>query len=342
VMEGQAAAYFEHKGKLLIVVLGNPARNEEHRSLTIRYKAKPAKGLVFFPDQVYTSFFTSDWMPCDDRPDDPATLRLAIEPPVNTKTAGSGHFDGTAWVLETPTPTFLFAFAVGNFAESTAEANGVKLRVLGRADVFEATGAAMRFLAGRSGKPYPVDTYTQVFAHGQVEQEAVGLTLLPDSYAEKLAKQPDDLWLLAHELAHQWYGIGIPAKDWSDFWLSEGMATFLADAFLEQRYGKARYDREIEQARATYESLRNQGKDRPLYYTDWQTPQQAGGRIPYDKGAWVLAELRRQLNDQVFWKGLRVYTSEHWATAVTSSDFQQSMQAAAGKDLTKFFERWVY
>ncbi|HUI53333.1 MAG TPA: M1 family aminopeptidase [Bryobacteraceae bacterium] len=342
VTEGQAVAYFERKGKLLIVVLGNPARNEERRTLTIRYTAKPAKGLVFFPDQVYTSFFTSDWMPCDDRPDDPATLRLTIEPPPNTKVAASGRFDGAAWVVDTPTPTFLFAFAAGNFAESTAEANGVKLRVLGKADVFETTGAALRFLADRSGKPYPGDTYTQVFAHGQVEQEAVGLTLLPESYIEKLAKQPDDLWLLVHELAHQWYGIGIPAKDWSDFWLSEGMATFLADAFLEQRCGKARYDHEIEQSHATYESLRNQGKDRPLYYTDWQTPQQAGGRIPYDKGAWVLAELRRQLTDEVFWKGLRLYTSEHWGTAVTSTDFQQSMQAAAGKDLTKFFERWVY
>jgi aminopeptidase N len=111
------------------------------------------------------------------------------------------------------------------------------------------------------------------------------MTLLPEKYAADLAQHPDNLNLLAHELAHQWYGVKIVAKDWSDFWLSEGMATFLADAFLEQRFGKARYDREIAESKQTYDNLRAQGRDRPLFFTDWQTPQQAGGPLPYHKGA---------------------------------------------------------
>jgi aminopeptidase N len=200
----------------------------------------------------------------------------------------------------------------------------------------------MAFLAERSGHAYPGDTYTQVFPHGGVEQEAVGMTLLPESYGAGLAQHPGDLWLLAHELAHQWYGIGIPARDWSDFWLSEGMATFLADAFLEKRFGKARYESEIANSRQIYDSLRTQGKDRPLFYTGWQTPQQAGGSLPYHKGAWVLSELRRQLTDEVFWRGLRAYTAAHWGNPVTSDDLKAAMQSAAGKDLTKFFEQWVY
>ena len=342
VKEGQAARYFERKEKSLIVVLGAPAFKNQHRTLTIRYTAGPAKGLVFFPDQIYTSFFTSDWMPSDDRPEDRATLRIALDVPARFKTAASGHPDGTDWVIDTPTPPFLFAFAAGEFAESTRKEDGVTLRILGKADVFEATAAAMRFLVERSGKPYPGDTYTQIFTHGTVEQEAVGMTLLPESYVKDLTQQPDDLWLLAHELAHQWYGIAIPAKDWSDFWLSEGMATFLADAFLEQRFGKARYDREIAHSKQIYDTLRTQGKDRPLFFTDWQTPQQAGGALPYHKGAWVLSELRRQLTDEVFWRGLRAYTTAHWGNPVTSDDLQAAMQSAAGKDLTKFFQQWVY
>jgi aminopeptidase N len=346
VREGPAARYFERKAKLLIVVLAAPAHKDDRRTLTIRYTALPAKGLVFFPDQIYTSFFTSDWMPSDDRPDDRATLRLVLDAPPRYKVAASGHPDGAAWVVNTPTPPFLFAFAAGEFAESTSRVDGVTLRVLGKADgkadVFDATAAAMHFLAERSGHAYPGDTYTQVFTHGAVEQEAVGLTLLPESYSLGLAQHPEDLWLLAHELAHQWYGIAIPARDWSDFWLSEGMATFLADAFLERRYGKARYDLEIAHSRQIYDALRTQGKDRPLYYTDWQTPQQAGGSLPYHKGAWVLAELRRQLTDEVFWRGLRAYTTAHWGNTVTSEDLQIAMQSAAGKDLTKFFQQWVY
>jgi aminopeptidase N len=333
VLDNQAPQWFERKGSLLIVVLTNPVRTGEHRRVTIRYQAGPAKGLVFFPDQVYTSFFTSDWMVCNDRSDEPATLRLQVAAPADFKIAATER-------LDTPTPPFLYAFAVGAFEESTSEVNGVKLRVLGHASVFEPTSAALRFLAERSGKPYPGSTYTQVFAHGSVEQEAAGMTLLPESYGADLAAHPDNLWLLAHELAHQWYGIGIPCKDWSDFWLNEGMATFLADAFLERRFGKARYEREIEHSRQIYETLKAAGKDRPLSFSDWETPQQAGGQIPYHKGAWVLSQLRRQLSDEVFWRGLRLYTSEHWGKPVTSADFDKSMETAAGKSLTRFFEKW--
>jgi aminopeptidase N len=55
-----------------------------------------------------------------------------------------------------------------------------------------------------------------------------------------------------------------------------------------------------------------------------------------------LAELRRQLTDEVFWRGLRAYTTAHWGNTVTSEDLQIAMQSAAGKDLTKFFQQWVY
>ena len=345
VKEGQSALYFERKEKILIVVMRSPVYKTDHRSITIRYTAVPAKGLVFFPDQIYTSFFTSDWMPCDEHPEDRATLALTIDLPPQFKVAASGHPNGATWTLDKPYPAFLFAFAAGDFAENTKKVDGVTLRVLGKANVFDDTAAVMKFLSGRSGKPYPFDSYTQVFTHGTVEQEAVGMTLLPEKkYPAESA--PDNLDLLAHELAHQWYGVGIVARDWSDFWLSEGMATFLADCFLEQRFGKARYEREIAQSKQTYDNLRAQGKDRPLFFTDWQTPQQAGGPLPYHKGAYLLSELRRLLTDEVFWRGLRAYTNGHWGGQVTSDDFEAAMSSVAGKDLnkqlTKLFQQYIY
>jgi aminopeptidase N len=346
VKEGQAPRYFEHKEKTLMVVLPSPLYKNDHKTISIRYTAAPAKGLVFFPDQIYSSFFTSDWMPCDEHPEDRATLSLTIDVPPQFKVAASGHPNGSTWTLDTPYPAFLFAFAAGNFDESTRKVGGVTLRVLGKADVFSDTAAVMKFLTERSGKPYPLDTYTQVFTHGTVEQEAVGMTLLPEKYAAELVKQPEHLNLLAHEFAHQWYGVQIVAKDWSDFWLSEGMATFLADAFLEQRFGKARYDREITDSKQTYENLRSQGRDRPLFFTDWQTPQQAGGPLPYQKGAFVLSELRRVLTDNLFWRALQAYTGAHWGGQVTSDDLEAAMASVASKDLnkqlTKIFQQYIY
>jgi len=345
VKDGSAARYFEHKDRSLVVALPSPVYKNDHKTITIRYTAVPAKGLVFFPDQIYTSFFTSDWMPCDEHPEDRATLSLTIDVPAQFKVAASGHPEGTTWTLDNPYPAFLFAFAAGDFAESTRKVDGVTLRILGKADVFDDTAAVMKFLTERSGKPYPLDTYTQVFTHGTVEQEAVGMTLLPEKYAAELTKQPENLNLLAHEFAHQWYGVQIVARDWSDFWLSEGMATFLADVFLEQRFGKARYDREIADSRQTFENLRAQGRDRPLFFTDWQTPQQAGGPLPYQKGAFVLAELRRVLTDEPFWRALRAYTAAHWGGQVTSSDLEAAMASVGGKELnkqlTKIFQQYI-
>jgi aminopeptidase N len=346
VKDGQTTLYFERKDRILIVALRSPVFKGDHRTLTIRYTAVPAKGLVFFPDQIYTSFFTSDWMPCDEHPEDHATLTLTLDVPAQFKVAASGQPEGATWTLDTPYPAFLYAFAAGEFVESSKKVDGITLRVLGKANVFDETESAIKFLSERSGKPYPLDTYTQVFTHGTVEQEAVGMTLLPEKYAADLAAKSDNPNLLVHELAHQWYGIKILAKDWSDFWLSEGMATFLADAYVEKRFGKARYDREIADSRGIYEGLRAQGKDRPLFFTDWQTPQQAGGPLPYHKGAVFLAQLRVLLTDEVFWRGLQRYTSAHWGTTATSDDIEAAMSGVAGKDLnkqlTKLFHQWIY
>ena len=346
VKDGQAALYFERKGPLLMVALPTPAFNNDKRTLTIRYTAVPAKGLIFFPDQIYTSFFTSHWMPCDDHPEDRSTLALTIDVPSQFKVAASGHPDGTAWRLDTPYPAFLFAFAAGDFAESSKKVDGVTLRILGKANVFDDTASVMKFLTERSGRAYPLDTYTQVFTHGTVEQEAVGMTLLPEKYAADMLQRPDNLNLLAHELAHQWYGIQLVARDWSDFWLSEGMATFLADAFVEQRFGKARYESEIADSKQRYATLRAQGKDRPLFFTDWQLSSQAGGPLPYHKGAYLLSEIRRTLGDDLFWRGLKAYTAAHWGGPVTSDDFEAAMLSVAGKEynksLTKLFQEYIY
>jgi aminopeptidase N len=208
--------------------------------------------------------------------------------------------------------------------------------------LLDVTRDAVQFFGEKTGKAYSGALYTQVFTHGRPEQENANLTLLAESYNDSLQKQPDDLWLLAHELAHQWYAVQIQCLDWSDFWLNEGMATFLADAYLEHRFGRQRYEKEIEQSRTLYEGLKSQGQDRSLSFHNWTTTQEASGRIPYHKGAYVLDLLRRHMGDDAFWRGLRLYTRDNWNQSVTSEDLQNAMQAAAGKSLTPFFEQWVY
>jgi len=346
VLDGKTRLRSERRGGLLIVTLSTPAIERVPRTLTIRYRAGPGKGLKFFADQVYTEFFTSDWMVSNDRPDGRATLRLRIAAPAGWRVAASGVAAGAAeWRIDTPAAPFLYGFAAGRFQET----GGAGLRLLGSADamlsapaILDATRAALRFFAAKTGKGYPAPLYTQVFTHASPMQENADITLLPEAYANGLRADPDDLWLLAHELAHQWYAIAIPCQDWSDFWLNEGMATFLADAFLEQRFGRERYEREMERSRGIYERLRSEGKDRALSFHAWTTANEASGQIPYHKGAYVLDMLRRELGEDAFWRGFEIYTRDNWRRPVTSRDFQKAMEAAAGRSLSAFFEQWVY
>jgi aminopeptidase N len=369
VVEGQAPLWFERKGSTLVVVLTNPLHPDEHRTITVRYQAGPAPGLKFFPDQIYTSV-TSDWMACDERPGERATLHLTIAAPPDAKAAGSGQLAATRasegqsiteWQLDSATGPSWFGFALGAFAENTSEAEGVKLRVLGAGtEVFEPTTAAMRYLAERSGEHYPGQTYTQVFIHGDAALSmAAGLTLLPERSAKGLGKQPDALWLLTSELAHQWYGLGIASQDWSDLWLSEGVSAYLADAFLGQRLGKESYASQIDHSRQIYNMARTQGKDRPLSYGDWTTRQDAGGEILAHKGACFLDLVHELVGDSAFWEAFRLYTTAHWGQAAASEDFQKAFAAIGGstprtgkkgaaasknnaKTLDNLFSTWVY
>jgi aminopeptidase N len=357
VVEDFASLRFERRGELLVVQLGNPVRLGQERAISIRYDAGPAAGLSFFEDQVYSAYFTSHWMVCDDRPDDRATLRLTISAPASAKVAASGrlvktHREGpraiSEWRQDAEVPPFVFGFAVGDFVESMVQSDRVKLRYLGKNDtntlrkIFQNTAPALRFLSEKSGMPYPGTTYTQILARREPKQEAAAFTLLPEDYGQTLLSHPDDLWLLVHEFAHQWYGIGIACRDWSDFWLNEGLATFLADVFLEQQFGRERYQHEVEEARRIYEQLKLAGRDRPLSFHGWNTAREAGGQLPYYKGAWVLHLLRMQMGEDAFWRGLRVYTKDNWGRAVTSRDFQKSMEAASTMNLSDFFDLWVY
>jgi aminopeptidase N len=284
----------------------------------------------------------------------------------------------TEWRQKQPIPTFVFGFTAGLFKFQSRRAAKTQLRlaVLAhplpappqvpatppvdtpspltateserldssplQATLLDDTASALVFFEGIAGVPYPASEYTTVFAHGEVMQEACRFTLLPETYLAALEKDPGDLWLLAHELAHQWWGIALTGRDWSDFWLNEGVATFVADAFLEKRFGKQRYETELARSRKIYEDIVTTRGGRPLHFTLWTLPSEAGGPIPYHKGALFLAALRSRLGDATFWPAFRSYTRAHIGQAVTSEMFQESMQNSCQCDLRSLFGEWVY
>jgi len=370
VQEGASSRAFVVDGSRVRITLPHERSNDERRAgpldrpvtrtLTITYHGAPSSGLVFnaVREQIYTVFSTSQWMVAIDDPSARATLRLRLTMPRTWTASASGREIARRevpgnnvvmeWEQDRPVPTYTFGFAAGAFSEVTDRAGRTALRFLGRGfteselrRVFGETAQMIAFVEERTGVPYPGDTYAQALVARTAGQEMAGLSIVSEEYGRAVIADPSAIGLLAHELAHQWWGNMVTCQAWTEFWLNEGFATYMAAAYREQRFGRDAYLKDVESMKTRYEQVRARGNDRPLVFTSWDHPTADDRTIVYQKGAYVLHQLRELLGYAAFWAGIRRYTSEHFGRSVTTGDFRDAMEKASGRDLRAFFDRWV-
>jgi aminopeptidase N len=147
--------------------------------------------------------------------------------------------------------------------------------------------------------------------------------------------------LIAHEIAHQWFGNSATEKSWNHVWLSEGFATYFSILYLENVYGDERRKEELATDRreiiAYYKT--NPSPIVDLTITD---PMRVLSTNTYQKAGWVLNMLRHKLGDTTFWKGIRQYYALYRNSNVLTDDFRQVMEAVSGKRLEDFFQQWLF
>lgn len=362
VSENGFALAFEKTASQLIIQLPGEKKTKAERQLTITYHGAPSSGMQFLPEltQVFTAYSTSQWLPCLDAPDNRASFDLNLILPADLQVVANGRLlasqllgDGqqlSRWSQTRAMPSYLYGFAAGHFREVRQQHGKILLRYLTPQNfsedqvrqIFRDTAGMLDFYADKAGVAYPDALYTQVLASVSVAQELDGFALMGERYGQRVLADPAKIWLGAHELSHQWWGNNLTNRAWTEFWLNEGIASFMNAAYLEQRFGREAYLKQIAAAREQYEKVRSAGKDKPLVFADWDHPSAEDRSLAYDKGAYLVHLLREELGEQVFWSGLRAYTRKHWGKAVGSADFQTSMEAASGRDLSVFFDRWVY
>lgn len=361
VRENKAQLLFKSVGKRVKITLLRAAQTNEKHKIEIQYHGTPQFGIKFFPErrQIYTEFSTSQWLVCIDAPADRATLKLKLILPPKLTVVASGQLllehrlvsgkTVSEWEQKTPVPTYTFGFAAGIFRESSDKSGKVRLRYLGAASfseaelkrVFADTADMIKFYEKVAGVRYLDSTYTQVLVEGDAAQEMSSFAALSEDYGREVLKDEGQLWLIAHELAHQWWGNMVTCLDWRHFWLNEGMATFMAAAYQEHRFGQAKYLKEIEKSRVRYEKVKEAGKAKPLVFPDWNKPSREDRTIVYHKGAYVLHLLREELGDKEFWQAIKDYTGKYYGKSVTTIEFQKSVEETTGRDLSKFFAKWV-
>jgi len=142
-------------------------------------------------------------------------------------------------------------------------------------------------------------------------------------------------WLLAHEMAHQWWGDCVSVNTWPDVWLSEGFATYSESIFREHAYGVAAYHDYVQSSYMT--PVFNSQENFPVYDPDY-----LWGTTVYEKGAIVLHMLRHVLGDSLFFQSLAAYRQAYEHQSATTAQFQQVVESVSGQGMGWFFDEWVY
>jgi aminopeptidase N len=368
---------FDYDSQRLVVHLEPDLRSGEETTIEVDYSVtRPRLGLYFItpdaaypekPVQVWTQCQDEDaryWFPCFDAPNEMATTEITVTVPQPYFALSNGTLRATRrddaaqtltyhWVQEQPHATYLMTLVVGEFAERTEMVDGLPVQwyvTPGReADgqrAFGDTPAMVRFFSSKIGVPYPWPKYAQVavsdFVFGGMENTSATTQTDLTLHDERAHVDFSSNGLVAHELAHQWFGNLLTCKHWSHAWLNEGFATYFDALFHEHHKGQDEfrylmYENAQEYFREDAERYR-----RPLVTNVYQEPIDLFDRHLYEKGALVLHMLRYVLGEEMFWRSITQYVSMHRHQVVETVDLERAIEIATGRNLQAFFKQWVY
>ena len=372
-VDGEPAEVVPAEGGFTVLVAERPADYEPGASMVVDiiYRASPQLGLHWrgpsadSPDtywEVYSQGEGEDnryWFPSYDHPDD--------------RFAYAGRFDvigapGPFQVVTNSGPdlvSYLVMVAAAPYDIIAGPQNPVPLRAMvppGTPDswvrpVLDPLPDMLDHFAMRTGVPYPWGRYDQTFVqrfiYGGMENTGSTIEtakmLAPPSVHRTRPWVPS---IVAHELAHQWYGDLLTSRTWRELWLNEGFATFFA-ADWEAHAMSASDGPEAGRAlrAAQIDGWRRGSLDRGSLAGRWFLggggATHAGEALGtanhnvYAKGAMVLTMLRVMLGEETFWGGIQDYTRKHAHSSVDTIDLQRAMEARSGKDLGWFFQQWT-
>ncbi|MGX1976357.1 M1 family metallopeptidase [Streptomyces kronopolitis] len=297
------------------------------------------------------------WYPCNDRPADKASYRVSITTPSLYTAVVGGRLvsrttraSSTTWVYEQPAPTssYLVTVSLGRYtavpltAPVPADAPHPEVpqtaylpaRLLPLFSVdFARQTRMMRYFEEIFG-PYPFGEYAVVVTDEElvVPVEAQGVATFGTNHLDGARTSER---LVAHELAHQWFGNSVSVADWQHIWLNEGFAKYAEWLWSERAGGTTT----AEHAAAAHRTLAALPED--LRLADPGKPQMFDDRL-YERGGLTVHVLRCALGDDAFFRMLRDWAEEHRHSAVRTADFTTHAQRYAASPLDGLFEAWLH
>jgi len=148
--------------------------------------------------------------------------------------------------------------------------------------------------------------------------------------------------LVAHEIAHQWFGDSVTEKDWDDVWLSEGFATYFTLLNTEHWEGRDAMVAGLQRSRTTVFTTEKRLPQNAVVHNNLSDMRGVLNPLVYQKGGWVLHMLRSQIGTEKFWQGIRDYYRRYRDGNASTADFRKVMEENSETDLGWFFRQWLY
>jgi aminopeptidase N len=292
----------------------------------------------------------ASWFPCDDHPSTKASYRIRIstESPYYALANGEllsrrAHAGMTTWTYEQaePTSTYLITLQIGMYGRHRMAKNGVQMYAVlpdhlrRNFDYDFGRQPQMMKLFIKLFGPYPLASgYTVVVTDDDLEipLEAQGISIFGANHCDG---QRGAERLIAHELAHQWFGDSVTAKRWRHIWLHEGFACYAEWLWSENSGG----DTADEWARHYYERLKNSPQD--LVLADPGPRDMFDDRV-YKRGALTLHVLRRRIGDEGFFALLQDWTARYRHGTAVTDDFTGLAANYAHESLRDLWDAWLY
>jgi aminopeptidase N len=359
-----AVAKFEHKDDRLRIALDPSPATGERRSFSVAYRGVPSAGLRIGKNRHGERTFFSDnwpdrarrWLPAVDHPSDKATSEFFITAPARYQVVSNGLLqeetdlgDGrrlTHWKQSVPIAPWLIALGVAQFtAHHAGTVRGIPMETWVFHQDRDAVVPALEDPARRVLEffiehigPYPYEKVAGVQAAGLGGGMELASSIF---YGERNVTGRGVDNLVAHEMAHQWFGDAVTERDWDDIWLSEGFATYFALLFLEHDKGRDAFVAGLERSREIVFATEKSHPELAVIHQNLADTRKVLNRLVYEKGAWVLHMLRARLGTQTFWSGIREYYRRHRDGNVSTDDFRHVMEEVSGQDLAEFFQQWL-
>lgn len=364
ITENSKPLRYTHAQDIVRISLSDKGNLNEERTIQIRYQGIPTDGLIIAKNKYNHRTFFADhwpnrarnWLPCIDHPSDKAAVEFMVTAPLHYQVISNGlmieetNLDAyrkfTHYKESTPLPMKVAVIGVADFAvHYEGDINNIPVyswvypedRAKGFYDYHQAIEILPFFIKNIGPYAYKklANVQSKTIFGGMENAGAI-------FYAENsvTGKRSAEL-LMAHEIAHQWFGDMATEADWAHVWLSEGFATYMAILYMENKYGRDTATKMRIEDRMQVIAFSKQ-KSGPVVDSSTKNYTELLNANSYQKGGWALHMLRKQLGDSVFWNGLRTYYLQFAGKNAVTDDFRKVMEKVSGKDLKKFFQQWLF